>query len=67
MSTLTDNPSWPCKLAILDSTYCALVGRLDESLAHQDRARTLADQVDGLEEWRVGQDVAGHVLLHVFG
>ncbi len=50
-------PELAFRLAILDSTYSALVGRLDESLALQDRARTLADQVDGLEEWRVGQDV----------
>ena len=57
MSTLTDNPSWRSSWRSSSSTYCALVGQLDESLAHQDRARALADQVDGLDEWLVGEDV----------
>ena len=60
-------PELAFRLAILDSTYCALVGRLDESLAHQDRARTLADQVDGVEEWRVGQDVLGMYCFTYLG
>jgi LuxR family transcriptional regulator, maltose regulon positive regulatory protein len=50
-------PELAFRLAILDSTYSALVGRLDESLAYQERARSLADRVDGLEGWGVGQDV----------
>jgi LuxR family maltose regulon positive regulatory protein len=45
------------KLALISANHCALVGRLDESLALQDRARRLVDEVVGLEEWQVGQDV----------
>ena len=29
------------KLAMVSSLYCAVTGQLDESLAHQDRARSL--------------------------
>ena len=50
-------PDLAVKLALVSSLYCGLIGQLDESLAHQDRARSLAIQVDGLDEWQVGQDM----------
>ena len=50
-------PDLAVKLALVSSLYCGLIGQLDESLAHQDRARNLAIQVDGLGEWQVGQDM----------
>jgi LuxR family transcriptional regulator, maltose regulon positive regulatory protein len=50
-------PELAMKLALISANHCALVGRLDESLALQDRARRLVDEVVGLEEWQVGQDV----------
>ena len=50
-------PELAMKLALVSSHYCALVGQLDESLAHRDRARSLAAQVGGLDDWRLGLDV----------
>ena len=50
-------PDLAVKLAMVSSLYCAVTGQLDESLAHQDRARSLAARVDGLDEWLVGGDV----------
>ena len=50
-------PDLAVKLALVSSLYCALIGELDESLAHQHRARSLAAHVTGLDEWQVGQDM----------
>ena len=53
----TRQPELAVKLALVSSLYYALIGQLDESLAHQHRVRSLADQVEGLDEWQIGQDM----------
>ncbi|HXW82439.1 MAG TPA: AAA family ATPase, partial [Acidimicrobiales bacterium] len=44
-------PELALRLATVNSMYYGFTGELDESLAHQDLARQLADQTAGQDQW----------------